>query len=884
VIRRDVSILQRLSIGFGLLLLLVAVLFGYVFTVQARSSAVEREVRGDIGPRASRARQIERDVMSVGLAARGVLLSPTPVERSAYGSSVQTLREDIQALRDSPMGADDLARVAAFEPRLESYLEAVDGAIGRARTSAADAADEVAMATSGNAAVAAVRRFVDTQNAEEEAALARLTRARSDVDRALVAVSVLIVIGLVVIGAGTTQSIRRPTRDLLHIAGALEAGDWHPALSWASRSQQDGDLRRPARSEMTQLGRALGAAATALEYRERRLRANAEVSAASGRSLDKREVATETLRAIATHVGAEVGVVYAYDAAEHLLEPVATHAVSGALGAIREGDGVPGEAAAERRTIVLTDIPRGTPLSIAVGYDAAPPQTIVAVPILFHENLLGVMVLASLRQLDEEAVAFLEAVAVQFGIGLQNVRAHETIEQLVAELRQRNQTIQAQNEEIQAQNEEIQAQNEEIQAQAEELQSQNEELQVQNEEIRTQNEQLRERTEQVEESREQLRAQAAMLADADARKDDFLATLGHELRNPMAALTMSLRVFEQSDPGSERAARSRAVMERQVQHLIRLIDDLLDLTRISRGKVVIRREALDLAEVIRTCVDDQRDALEAKALTLEVDLPPVPVWIDGDRTRLCQVVNNLLHNASKFTESRGHVWIRLTTDAAGEAVLHVADDGIGFDQTTVSDLFEPFRQGATTLDRAGAGLGLGLTLVKTFAELHGGSVQARSRGVGKGAEFIIRLPLGAAGAAAHEPAAPAGAATRGRHVLVVEDNTDAAWSLREMLEIQGHQVDVAHTGPDALARARTAVPELVLCDIGLPEMDGYELARRFRADARLRRVPLVAVTGYSSPADESQALAAGFNYHVSKPLDLNLLRQMMAELDMASHT
>jgi signal transduction histidine kinase len=289
-------------------------------------------------------------------------------------------------------------------------------------------------------------------------------------------------------------------------------------------------------------------------------------------------------------------------------------------------------------------------------------------------------------------------------------------------LEQREQSLQAQNEELQAQNEEIQAQAEELQAQSEELQAQHEEIQAQN---------------------EQLRQQAAELGEADQRKNRFLGVLAHELRNPMAPISNSLALLKRSPPGSEQALRAQAMIERQARHLIRLIDDLLDITRISQAKIRLQREELDLAEIVRACIEDQQAGLAEGERNLRFDAPAHPVRMTADRTRLSQVVGNLLSNAVKFTDRGGHISVALRTDSGGWSSLSVTDDGIGIEPGLRPRLFEPFTQGSAGLERSNGGLGLGLSLVRALVELHGGTIEARSEGPGRGAEFVVRLPLGA---------------------------------------------------------------------------------------------------------------------------------------------
>jgi signal transduction histidine kinase/CheY-like chemotaxis protein len=366
------------------------------------------------------------------------------------------------------------------------------------------------------------------------------------------------------------------------------------------------------------------------------------------------------------------------------------------------------------------------------------------------------------------------------------------------------------------------------------------------------------------------------LKEADRRKSDFLGVLSHELRNPLAPIRNSVYVLDHCDPGSEQARWAKAVIARQVNHLTRMVDDLLDVTRISRGKIELRRASTNLSELVRRSGEDQRVMLQESGLQFSVKLPGKEVWVEGDATRLSQIVGNLLQNAAKFSREGGVVELELV---AGDTwvEIHVRDDGAGIDPEILDKLFEPFVQAERTLARSQGGLGLGLALVKGLAELHGGTVRASSGGLGRGAEFVVRLPASTAGTQAPEAARRAPAATaRAVRVLVVEDNHDVAESLAQVVELLGHDVEIARDGPVALAKARANPPDIVLCDIGLPGMSGFDVARAFRADPDLCKARLVAVTGYAQPEDRREAAEAGFELHVAKPADPEEIERLLS--------
>jgi hemerythrin-like metal-binding protein/PAS domain S-box-containing protein len=368
------------------------------------------------------------------------------------------------------------------------------------------------------------------------------------------------------------------------------------------------------------------------------------------------------------------------------------------------------------------------------------------------------------------------------------------------------------------------------------------------------------------------------LRDASRRKDEFLGVLSHELRNPLAPIRNSLHVLRHADPAGEPARRARAIIERQVDHLTRLVDDLLELKRISAGKMRLRRERLDLVSRVRETVEDLRPLFAQRRVALELQAPRAAMWVDADATRLAQVVANLLQNAVKFTDAGGRVSVALK-NRSGTAILTVADDGVGMAPELIESLFEAFVQGEATVERSRSGLGLGLALVRGIVELHGGAVTARSDGPGKGSVFEIAIP--GAGAPRAEPDRPQEGAPRStarRRILIIEDSADAADSLREVLELEGgHEVHIAGDGLAGIAAARRLRPDVILCDIGLPGVDGYEVARTLREDGAASGARMVALSGYASPDDIERALLAGFGYHVAKPADMNRLLALVAE-------
>jgi len=358
---------------------------------------------------------------------------------------------------------------------------------------------------------------------------------------------------------------------------------------------------------------------------------------------------------------------------------------------------------------------------------------------------------------------------------------------------------------------------------------------------------------------------------ANRAKDEFVALLGHELRNPLSSVQNAI-ISASLDP--EYRDRGLEIARRGADQLGQLVDDLLDVARVTQGRVTLRMKPLSFSEIVECAVDAKRRLLELRSLELELSLPKPDAQIVADATRLEQVIVNLIDNAAKYTDCGGRITI--VGDRVGNDVrLRVRDNGIGIAPDLLPRVFELFAQADRTLDRARGGLGIGLSIVKRLVELHGGSVQAHSEGIGRGSEFVVLLPAVAARAELLEEPAPVPAANGCLRMLVVDDNRDAADSLRIMLELHGHRVDVAYDGVSALAAARSSSPDLMLVDIGLPGMDGYELARCIREEESLRTLYLVATTGYGRESDRQRALAAGFDRHVTKPIRLQTIQRII---------
>jgi signal transduction histidine kinase len=387
---------------------------------------------------------------------------------------------------------------------------------------------------------------------------------------------------------------------------------------------------------------------------------------------------------------------------------------------------------------------------------------------------------------------------------------------------------------------------------------------------------------------ERERAQEALEA-ADRRKDDFLAMLSHELRNPLAAIQGAIELMQLKKLDDTQLVWARDVLARQNRHLSRLIDDLLDVSRITRGKLTLHTEPVELREVIEHALETVRPLMESRRHRLTVSLSNVPLHVRGDAVRLSQVMCNLLTNAAKYTDEGGKVELTLASEAGSgsgndQAIIRVQDNGRGITNEVLSRLFEPSTHEERLNSGEHGGLGIGLIVVRGLVQMHGGSVEARSEGAGSGSVFTVRLPLLTAEefrmtvAPTHDakPAATEPAAASSLRILVVDDNQDSACSMTLLLELQGHEVQVAHAGQVALKMAQESTPDVILLDIGMPGMNGYEVARQLRAQPVFADTLLVAVTGYGRASDVKQTESAGFDHHLVKPIDYEKLQSLLA--------
>jgi signal transduction histidine kinase len=386
-------------------------------------------------------------------------------------------------------------------------------------------------------------------------------------------------------------------------------------------------------------------------------------------------------------------------------------------------------------------------------------------------------------------------------------------------------------------------------------------------ELHRRHQEIARQRDEIEAASEELRRYTIALKEADQRKDEFLATLAHELRTPLAPIRNGLEILRRQ-PSADTAEKACELMDRQLSHMVQLIDDLLDMSRVSKGKIVLRRETTPLQAIIAPAIDNARQYVESARHRLRIELTDTPLWIDADVTRIDQIVSNLLSNAAKYTPPGGDILLS-ASEENGEAVIRVTDNGIGIPANMQSKIFDLFMQVNTSISRSQGGLGIGLALVRNLVNLHGGKISVESAGTDKGSTFTVRLPL--VSAPAETPAmsnSTATVGTAGLRILVVDDNADSAETTGWLLESMGHpDIRLAHDGPQALAVAAETEPDVILLDIGLPGMNGYDVCRELRRDPRFADTLIVAQTGWGQDRDREMAYFAGFSHHLVKPLN-----------------
>ncbi len=859
----DLGVRQRLFIGFGVLLAILAVELAYTYAWFRRLDHLRDALADDVGPRAEAANRLERAVLyrAVSLRNFGLTHDPEHLQAQAVAfEEAQAALRDLDALARRPEGR---AIVAEMKPVAERHAAATERLLELLKSRAGPeriVPAELELAAERQKLFGLARRFSEYQHRKLAAINASVAGAQRTMSWGLPCLGLLVLGTFLATAFLVSRAVADPVRDLLAAARSLARGDYRRAL--ALDPGADGSAPEPIGphpNELREFARAFAHAASRLQQREAALAADVQLSGIFSTRLAVNELADNALRAIAVLARAELGAVYVLDDTRSTLQRAASFPLDVHAPTLAVGEGVPGQAALQRSLIHVRDIPADTPFRVRLGIDDLPPKAVLAVPILLRSRVHGVIVLASLREFSEDGVRFVQHAANLLAPSLANAVAHREVVRFRAVLQQKNEQLNSRNDELQAQREEIQAQNEE-------LQTQNEELQAQRDELHAQGEQLREAIQAAER--------------ADRRKDEFLAVLGHELRNPIAAIDHAAQVLDQRAP--EPLAKAVGIVSRQSRQLARLVDDLLDVTRIANGKLVLDKRPVDMGQVLRRAAESSRGYIETRRHALSVTVGEGALAVEGDESRLEQVICNLLHNAAKFTQPEGTISAAVQSDG-DRVVLRVKDTGVGMERELLPKVFDIFTQGGSIPLRQD-GLGVGLSLVRGLVEMHGGRVEALSDGPQRGSEFVVSLPRLAGQACVNGPAPRLEASAGGRslRVLVVDDNPDVAESLADLVREWGHEVEIQHTAQGALDAAASGASEVVLLDLGLPDMSGYEVARELRRRlGPFSRTRIIALTGNGREEDRQSAAEAGFDRYFLKAASSHELRAALEELARA---
>jgi PAS domain S-box-containing protein len=807
--RLDLGIGGWLGLGFGAVALLLAGMTAVAVLLLGRIAEAERLSSEFLEPRASAAARLERDLLRVAVKARTYGMTADEKHLGAYRAAVESANLSRSILTTFPKAPDGAVLYGDIEAQIVPYLDGADALVRLAeRGGTRDALREVEslLTERREALLDSVRQYVLLQEGKAAEASRAIRALQREARRLLLAAAAAALVLLAATAHLVARGVRGPALELVAAARRIARGDYDRAAALAASGAS------AHRNELAELKRAFGGMALELQDREARISAQNEELQAQQEEL---QAQNEELQAQQEELQAQNEELNAQSAElESQTSLLRAHEEELQAALARLG------ASELRYRQLFEHVSEGFSLhEIVRDGDGNPTDyRFVEVNPAF-ERLTGLSREAILGRTAREVIPGLEpdwgeryahvaetGTPVRFEAWSAGLGRHYEV---VAFSPGRGQFATL-----------------------------------------------------FFDVTDRKRAEEA-LRDADRRKDEFLAVLSHELRNPLGPIVNGLQVIASARAGTEQANRARAIIQRQVAHLVRLVDDLLDVTRISRGKVHLQRTHVDLAALVRQAAEDNASTLAERGVELEIALPARPLWVDADPARLAQIVGNLLQNAAKFTPAGGRVDVVLEEIGPGRAALRVRDTGVGIPPEILDRMFEPFIQGESSLARTPGGLGLGLALVKGLVELHGGTVRAASEGDRRGAEFTVELPLDGVPAGAME--APARSAVPGRRVLVVEDNADAAESLADLLRLGGHEVEVAHDGAEGLRRALAVRPHVVLCDVGLPGIDGYELARRARAEAVLSGTLLVALTGYALPEDLRRAKEAGFDAHLTKP-------------------
>jgi signal transduction histidine kinase/CHASE3 domain sensor protein len=776
----DLSVGQRLAIGFGLLLTLLIVLLGTYLMLNQRQVELQHQVSDVVTPRVTAANRVTTAFYRQAVEVRNYIIGGSDAELQAYHKAAQRSRAALADLEAVPKDPDGQALFSEIAAQAEAYTAATDGlALLRAQAGGVAGLEnaEKQVAVLRVELMNALEEFAELQYEKQEAAFLAIDETQAGATRLLILLSIL----MVGIGSATAiytaRSVQDPVRTLLRAARSLAGGDYGPARALYSpdHSPEDERYARP-NDELRELSDSFGFTARLLWQRENRLAARNRVASALAAGNQVDSLASETLRETALYAGCQYAALYLRDETGERFHRVAGYAAEGGAASFAPGEGIPGEAARSRRTIVVRDIPAGLPFRVGLGVDALPPRTVVALPVVLHAETLGVLVYAGLDDVSADAVDFLERSAEQLAVSLRNALASQEIARLATELQERNEELSVQNEELQAQSEEIQAQSEELQAQSEELQAQNE--------------QLRSHAELLGNQKVELELQREALLEADRMKDEFLSVASHELRGPITSLkgfTQLLLMQTRKQAAMAKYADHLSTIDRQADLLVARIRRLLEASRARMGKLELQTGPADLVSLLRGQIEQAQVRSDDHQIVFETDAEQVVGhW---DREYIGQVAGNLLENAVRYSPEGGEIKVTLQQEG-GEARFSVADNGIGIPEEAQRRLFKSYFRDESASKVSGEGMGIGLYITAAIVQAHGGRIWCESE-PGRGSTFHVALPLVAADADDQ--------AADGNGAVTVSMNPYAEAALHRPATAQDHLQEVPEQGEEATA-------------------------------------------------------------------------------------
>ena len=723
----DLSVGARLAIGFGFVLLLFLAAVATYLSGEAYQNQAVRKLTEQVMPHADAANDIEKAYLRQSAALRSYVYSGEERYLSAYRLAGLTAQEATSRLNQLPKTPEGSAIFAQIPPLAAQYSQAADRAIAlRQQGDAAEAQRVVEREAipSLEQLTAKTEEYISLQQQRRNEAQAGMQAVSTETTRNSLSLMLAALLGGVGAAFFTTRSISSPVSALVQATQALAAGNYTAAIARAAAVRGE-DSARPFRDEARELAAAFGEMTEDLQQREQRLAARARLTASLATSIDAQELSRAALQVMTEYADLHFGAVYVHDAETGTLVRVGAYALGGEGNVVPVGEGILGQAAASRRSVLVQDIPADTPFRVRFGFDQVPPRAVLAEPLLGSERrLVGALLVGSLHSLSSDAIEFLRISAQQLGLSLQNALAHQRVQALAAELQDKNELLEAQNEELQAQAEEIQAQNEELRAQNEEIQAQNDELQRQGEQLAMQN--------------EKLSAANQALQEAERRREEYIHIISHDLRNPLTAILGSAQLIQRAPNPSPHVTRGVETIIHSARRMNAMLADLVESARLESGQLSLRRERLDLRRFLLEFRERLAASPDAQGERIRVCLPEGSLAASVDATALDRILMNLLSNALKYSEPDTEVTLALQ-GREGEAVIAVSDRGRGISAAELPKLFQRYYRTQEAREHRD-GLGLGLYITRGLVQAHGGRIWVESE-VGKGSTFYFSLPL-----------------------------------------------------------------------------------------------------------------------------------------------